>query len=219
MMMKEFESGSSGNCSFLHIMPKVVVLFDLGISYKKLKNYFLEHKLDLQNDSLKILVCISHNHGDHWKPTTYKQLIKNKNLKVKLHFPQEDCEITWEYVKVSSKQFKHGSKMTNFFVIDGKYGYLTDCNPSELINVLLWEKAYDLDELFIESNYDKSYQDYVVQASIVNGYDVNKGFERHFSKSDSDYAIAVLKPKKYYQIHKSRRFYEEYTGNNNHGEV
>lgn len=205
--MKNLISGSSGNCSFLLLEKDVLVLFDLGISYKQLKSR-LNFIVDLESDECSVLVLITHEHLDHWNKKTYKKLTSLENLKVELLSPDEEYSTMWEGYSIDSKPFKHGAIYTNFFVVDCRFGYLTDVEGDEVMNILMWEHAYDLEELFIESNYDREYLYFAEQASISNGYNVTHGFERHLSKQEAEYLIQCLEPERVETLHHSSRFYE-----------
>lgn len=205
-MMTEIQSGSKGNSSFLLLDGENLVLFDLGISFKKLSEGLLDGFVDIKNLEYNVIVCITHQHKDHWNTTTYKQLEKLPNLKLTLHFPQDETYILWEGYTISSKPFRHGTITSNFFVVDRTYGYLTDVSNDQLIDILLWKYAYNLQWLFVESNYDNEYLKYTNQASISNGYDVSSGFDRHLSIQEAEWLVENLKPTNTHYIHKSSRF-------------
>lgn len=212
MLMKSIHSGSDGNCAYIRLPQNQLVLFDLGLSCRKITSRLTNDGLDLDGQLWDVLVCITHQHSDHWQPTTYKQLGKTGTLATTLFFPQEpEGERQWFEHKVQWKKFRHGTITTNFFILDSKYGYLTDCSGDQMFNLAMWEPAEKLDELFIESNYDESYLDYIEQANLTVGYDVMSGFTRHLSNQESDWVVKSLKPKANYRTHKSSRFFEPMT--------
>lgn len=209
MNLKSIISGSTGNCASLLLEGINLILIDIGISFKQLNESVGElYGLDLKSNALNVLVLLTHNHTDHWKQVTYKALQKQDNLNVNVWYPQQDEFLTWNEHEIEVRQFKHGLKMTNFFIIDKSYGLLTDCEGSEIYNVLTYNSAYYLQELLIEANYDENYLDLVEQASLVNGYDVMSGFTRHLSKQEAEYIVESLQPVKYRFIHQSSRFFD-----------
>ena len=127
-------------------------------------------------------------------------------------FPSEPESILWNSYSIDSRPYRHGTTTTNFFIIDTCYGYLTDISPDQLIDVCMWDMAHDLDELFVEANYDESYKAYMEQAMIANNYNVESGFSRHLSRQESSWLVSSLKPKVTHFIHKSSRFYETVGG-------
>lgn len=208
MRMTNLISGSSGNCSFLLLDDETIVFFDLGISYKQLKAHTNNYGIDLESEELNVIILITHEHLDHWNNKTYLKIKSMKHLNVELVFPQKPYSSLIFGYSVDSMPFKHGNTISNFYVVDGSYGYLTDVEGSELFNILIWDQAYNLKELFIEANYDEMYLNYIEQASMSNGYNVNNGFERHLSIQQSEYIIGSLKPDASKTLHHSSRFYD-----------
>lgn len=212
-MIKEIQSGSSGNCSYL-FYPEYssLILIDLGISYTKLHDFLLEEEgLELKDNSwLNIAILVTHEHTDHWNAKVFKTLLKKTGIDyIPVFLKDMDFDCSLGQVPIRWKLFKHGSTTTRFYIIDGKYGYLTDVSPSELVSLALWEPAHNLEQLFIEANYDESWKDYLDQLAIANGYDINKGFVRHLSRQESNWLVEQLKPRECHTIHHSSRFYEE----------
>ncbi|MEZ7740456.1 MBL fold metallo-hydrolase [Gemella sanguinis] len=205
-------SGSDGNCVVIERM-----MIDIGLSYKKISKYL--HNIDI--------IFITHQHGDHVKKSTLKQ-IRKYHPKIKImcskqlkQFLKDDDLITLK----SGVQYNVKLKDTTItiepfdcvhnvvtqgivFKYNGEYGiYATDTNSLEnSYKCNLGNGVYDY--FFIEANYDK----YKLRA-IDNdkyGYDVIKGARRHLSKQDS-YNFYLLNRRnvdsKYIQLHKSSRFY------------
>lgn len=209
MQMQSIHSGSDGNCAYLALEDHRIILFDLGISCKQIVKRLTEDGFDLDGQLWDILICITHQHSDHWQPITYRTLGKLDTVALHLHFPQtNDGEISWFDHQIKWRKFRHGTITTNFFVVDGKYGYLTDCSGDQIFDLATWDVAYGLDELFIESNYDESYLGYLEQANLAIGYDAMGGFTRHLSNQESDWVVECLKPKANFRTHKSSRFFE-----------
>lgn len=211
MDMKTIESGSSGNCSYVFYKDEnTLILFDLGISFKKLNSYLLEHEnIALDRDKLNVSILVTHGHSDHWLVSTFNSLCKWDNLDIKIAIPKGD-EVTFTNFNhtISAKKFVHGDTFTRFYILDESYGYLTDCNKDELPKIVLWKKAYNLKELLIEANYDEYYLDNTARLSLVQGYNVTNGFERHLSKQDAEFIIFMIHPQTYKTIHHSKRFFE-----------
>lgn len=210
MKMQEIKSGSSGNCSYLFFKPENnLIIFDLGISFRELNNYLIEHEdLDLKNNTeTTVTVLITHGHLDHWNSTTYKQLDKNLRYLDRI-YPSVNGAVYSFHHEIEYFLFHHGNTRTRFYVVDEAFGYLTDISPDEILNVVSHPELHDLAELFIEANYDEYYKKVINQASIANAYDVNSGFSRHLSKTESAFVVASLNPKEVNLIHKSSRFYE-----------
>lgn len=208
MKMKVIESGSSGNCSYL-FTQNLLVLFDLGISYTKIYNHFLEYEdLDLEFYDGEILVAVTHRHNDHWKPKTFSMLQAKTDCSVKLWSPLSLTKSEHELYPIVAIPFSHGKVVTNLFVVEGKYAYLTDCDVENVWDVMYTEEMYNLDELLIESNYDERYNHNISTLSIANGYNVGKGFERHLSKQATELIVATCEPNHYETIHHSSRFYD-----------
>lgn len=205
-------SGSAGNCVIIERL-----MIDIGLSYKKIEKYL--HKIDV--------IFITHQHTDHVKKTTLKQ-IRKYHPRIKILCSKELSEYLQdnELIKVNnyvqyeinmkeSKLILQPFKCKHNVVCQGivfKYGdnyciYATDTSTLEYsYNCTLGEGVYDY--FFIEANYDK----YKIRAmdKTKYGYDVIKSAMRHLSKQDS-YDFYLMNRRnvdsEYIQLHKSNRFY------------
>lgn len=205
-------SGSDGNSV---VIGRVMI--DIGLSYKKLEKYL--HKVDV--------IFITHQHIDHVKKPTLKQIRKyHPNIKImcskalKEHLKDDDLipvRSNVQYtvkVKDSTFTFQPFDCVHNVptqglvFQYGDEFGiYATDTNTLEhSYECTLGNGVYDY--FFIEANYDK-YKIKAVDKSKY-GYDVIKNARRHLSKQDS-YDFYLLNRRdnnsKYIELHKSSRFY------------
>jgi Cft2 family RNA processing exonuclease len=205
-------SGSDGNSV---VIGRVMI--DIGLSYKKLENYL--HKVDV--------IFITHQHIDHVKKPTLKQIRKyHPNIKImcgkalKEYLKDDDLipvRSNVQYtvkVKDSTFTFQPFDCVHNVptqglvFQYGDEFGiYATDTNTLEhSYECTLGNGVYDY--FFIEANYDK-YKIKAVDKSKY-GYDVIKNARRHLSKQDS-YDFYLLNRRdnnsKYIELHKSSRFY------------
>lgn len=205
-------SGSDGNCV---IIGRVMV--DIGLSYKKIDKYL--HNVDM--------IFITHQHTDHVKKPTLKQ-IRKYHPKIKILCSKHLKEYLKDNELISVRnnvQYNVKLKDTTFifqpfeckhnvptqgivFKYDEEYGiYATDTNTLEhSYECNLGDGYYDY--LFLEANYDK-YKIKAIDKSKY-GYDVIKNARRHLSKQDS-YDFYLLNRRnvdsKYIELHKSSRFY------------
>lgn len=222
-------SGSSGNCHLLAIEElKTVVLLDIGVPFKTVFGYMKQVEFDVEH----VVVCVTHEHGDHWKRTTYDQ-IKKKYDDVWLMFrqyPSKGQEGVRFFNKLVNKnikllvtqhQFSHGStessiyrlciiEQTDFQPVE-RAMYATDIDPNNATKIAKSDLFHDMDLMMIEANYDdRHFMDFVMNPSrfVSFGYDVSGGFVRHLSKQQSEMIVAEQKPKEVMYIHKSTRFYD-----------
>lgn len=205
-------SGSDGNCV---VIGRVMI--DIGLSYKNLEKYL--HKVDV--------IFITHQHIDHVKKPTLKQIRKyHPNIKIMCSRALKEYLKDDDLIPVRSKvQYTVKVKDSTFtfqpfdcvhnvptqglvFQYDDEFGiYATDTNTLEhSYECTLGNGVYDY--FFIEANYDK-YKIKAVDKSKY-GYDVIKNARRHLSKQDS-YDFYLLNRRdtnsKYIELHKSSRFY------------
>lgn len=212
MEYKIINSGSDGNCVIIERM-----MIDIGLSYKKIEKYL--HKIDM--------IFITHQHTDHVKKATLKQ-IRKYHPKIKImcskalkdHLKDKDLIVVKSNVQYNVKlkdtilTFQPFDCVHNVptqgivFKYNDEYGiYATDTNTLEhSYECNLGDGLYDY--FFIEANYDK-YKIKAIDKSKY-GYDVIKNARRHLSKQDS-YDFYLLNRRsensKYIELHKSTRFY------------
>lgn len=206
--MVNVATGSSGNFSYLLLEPHLLVFFDIGISFRQISKALKKGEIDIKDPELKVLVLVSHEHTDHWKPKTYYGITKTFP-QVTMIMPDSDLSFMWEGYSIDCIRFTHGDTFTSAFIVDMTYGYLTDCDNDEAFSVLLHRELYHLDELLLEANWDEYFLNYLEQIKIANGYDPMTGFTRHLSKQRSEYLVRCLQPREVQYIHQSARFYRK----------
>lgn len=224
-------SGSSGNCHLLAIEElNTVVLLDIGVPFKTVFGYMQQIEFDIEH----VVVCVTHEHTDHWKRTTYEQ-IKKKYEDVYLMFrkhPSNDEKqegirffngLVNENIKllVTQHQFSHGSTESSIYrlcIIEQEQRqpvermmYATDIDPNNATEIAKSDLFHDMDLMMIEANYDdRHFLDFLMNPArfISYGYDVSGGFIRHLSKQQTQMIIDMQKPKESMLIHKSTRFFD-----------
>jgi phosphoribosyl 1,2-cyclic phosphodiesterase len=163
-------SGSSGNCSLLHLGDGRWVMIDAGFSMKQTKQRMRTH--DISMDMVGDLV-LTHLDRDHFNPVWCKTIAR-QNIKIHIHkdhVPRatragiaEDCIVPFEHsidlhgTTVETIQFAHDMLGTSGFIFDNgdvRFGFATDLGrvPPELL-----DRYVDLDAIAFESNYDPTMQ-------------------------------------------------------------
>lgn len=163
-------SGSSGNCSLLHLGGDRWVMIDAGFSMKQTKLRMRTHdiSMDMVNDFL-----LTHLDGDHFNPA-WCRTIARRNIRVHVHKDHvtraaqagipTDCVVPFDNnidlhgVNVETIQFAHDALGTSGFIFDTgnvRFGFATDLGhvPPQLL-----EKYVNLDAIAFESNYDPTMQ-------------------------------------------------------------
>lgn len=197
-------SGSSGNAVRIGDM-----LFDCGVSYKK---------LEMELYSIRYLL-ITHTHTDHINMNTFNHIVKK--------FPRITVIGNWDVarkVKVDeivgdTTTLKMNDRVIQSFpnvhdvpchgfaisMKDLNIIYATDTNTLE--NAPKWK--YDM--LFIESNHDENkIQQIQNNSKKLYGYDAWRGALRHLSTQKSKafyYMNRRDKDSMWVELHKSKRFY------------
>ena len=163
-------SGSSGNCSLLHLGNGRWVMIDAGFSMKQTKLRMKTHdiSMDMVDDFL-----LTHLDRDHFNPA-WCRTIARRSIRVHVHKNHvarathagisTDCILPFEHsidlhdINVETIQFAHDSLGTSGFIFDTggvRFGFATDLGrvPPQLL-----EKYVDLDAIAFESNYDPTMQ-------------------------------------------------------------
>jgi phosphoribosyl 1,2-cyclic phosphodiesterase len=163
-------SGSSGNCSLLHLGSKRWVMIDAGFSMKQTKERMKTHSitLDMVSDLL-----LTHLDRDHFNPAWCRTL-KQRGIRVHVHLHHvararsagiaEECIVPFDGrvdlrgVDVETVSVAHDVLGTIGFIFDinsVRIGYATDLGhvPTKLL-----ERFVNLDAVIIESNYDPMMQ-------------------------------------------------------------
>lgn len=197
-------SGSSGNAVLVEDM-----LFDIGVSFKTLKEYLYRVKY----------IFITHRHSDHFNPKTYKQIKKkfpritwivNYDLAVFgefEYFVGDKTRVEIEDGYIQSFLCVHDVPCSGFAIRykDFNLIYATDTNTLEHAPV----GKYDY--LFIESNHDENKIKQIQGVSKQKyGYDAWAGSMRHLSTQQSKafyYLNRRDKDSVWVELHKSGRFY------------
>lgn len=160
-------SGSSGNCG-LYVSEGTAILFDLGVSVRRLRQALAALEMDIQDLSA---VLVTHEHTDHSKGlATF-----TKNYEVPIYATQPTAEALLHKVPQAEKnlcQFRggesfsiHGISVQSFltphdaaesvgYVLDEEhhcFGYATDLGfiPAQVKEMLM-----GCDTVVLESNHD-----------------------------------------------------------------
>lgn len=148
-------SGSRGNCWYVS-NGETAVLFDLGVSWKKL----LRSGVDL---SILDAVLITHDHNDHWNYETYKKLDRLEYISMAKPAPIElECQKE-VYLEVAGAMGPSLSYNVDIFPVEHDPGvpcvayyhrplrtmYATDCRYIPQI-------PHDCKILIAEANYSKA---------------------------------------------------------------
>lgn len=212
------------------------VLFDIGVSFKKIRPTLIKYKIKA--------VFISHKHSDHYNKSTLHQLIAifpwikiivNQDIadKIKSDFGRtfKNVVVIKDDTKVtipSSDSTKYHSLIIRIFHTDHEIDLMSNgyqgekvyngATPSETfvfatdfwnINNLPKSK---LDYFFLEANYQQDTFNKVLKEGSMPFWSV-KGTDRHFSREQShEYYLKHRKSEQsiYVPLHKSSRMYHSY---------
>lgn len=197
-------SGSSGNAVRIGDM-----LFDCGVSYKK---------LEMELYSIRYLL-ITHTHTDHINMNTFNHIVKK--------FPRITIIGNWDVarkVKVDEIVGDMTTLKMNDRVIQSFanvhdvpcHGFAISMNGLNIIyatdtNTLENAPKWKYDMLFIESNHDENkIQQIQSNSKKLYGYDAWRGALRHLSTQKSKafyYMNRRNKDSMWVELHKSKRFY------------
>jgi len=169
-------SGSKGNCTYINIEDKHM-LIDIGLSMKKTNELLLiHHGIDLEDISI---IMITHRHGDHiqgLKPILNKQKhikfiihpdVRSDILKSKgINIPQDrlieikNNNITGNSVSMRLFELKHDVPCFGFQVTDKVSGesYVHIADNGGWINKDILESIKGATHYAIESNHDLTLQ-------------------------------------------------------------
>lgn len=199
---KVIASGSAGNCVKIENL-----IFDIGVSYKAIKEYLYTTKY----------IIITHTHSDHVKESTFKRIRKEfprikfiGNYEVNNKFEMdlvslEDVPVVLDGLTLIPFDCPHD-------VLN--YGYTFDLKGFKVIyatDTVSLDKAPTgpYDYLFIESNHDENKLK-EIQSVNKNGYRPFLGAKRHFSTQEAKlfYYMNRKGPESVLiELHKSNRFY------------
>ena len=197
-------SGSSGNAVRIGDM-----LFDCGVSYKK---------LEMELYSIRYLF-ITHTHTDHINMNTFKHIIKK--------FPRITVIGNWDVAKkvkvdeivgdMTTLKFKDRTVQSFANVHDVPcHGFVVSMKDLNIIystdtNTLKNAPKMKYDMMFIESNHDENKIRQIQNNSKkLYGYDAWRGALRHLSTQQSKafyYMNRRNKDSMWVELHKSNRFY------------
>lgn len=224
-------SGSSGNCHLLAIEALHTVIFlDLGVPYKTVNGYMKEIDFDVEH----IVVCVTHEHKDHWKATTYNRLKESyddvylmfrkfpiSKGKEGIRFFANQIVADGLTIHISQHQFSHGSTESSIYrimIVDTvnhkrieTLAYGTDIDMTNGLKLEQDTLFKNLDMFILEASYDERHLMDLIenpQHYLSYGYDVAKGFVRHLSRQQSERIMEKQTPKEYMFVHQSSRFYE-----------
>lgn len=163
---KSLSASSKGN-AWLVKKRKRYLLIDLGISYKKLEEYFYYEGLDLEQIAG---ICVSHEHSDHSRGLVSLQ--KNLNLPIYCNFltaeslcetyntnfncniftNEEEFEI--EDFKITPFSIPHDASDPVAFKICAEEEKLAICTDLGYAHKGIYHQLQKLNALVIESNHD-----------------------------------------------------------------
>lgn len=200
-------SGSDGNCVVIEDM-----MFDVGVSYKKLKHALPHIKY----------IFVTHRHTDHIKPVTFKRIsreyprikwIVNYNVAETFgvdYFHKmvgDKTSIKLKDRTIEAFQCVHDVPCSAFVITynDGSnFIYATDTATLEYAPVRKYDK------LFLESNHDE----YKLEQALVQqkkySYNAYSNGLRHLSTQKSKefyYLRRKNRDSEWVELHKSSRFY------------
>lgn len=199
-------SGSTGNFNLIENIDitgeKIVFAMDIGKPFKYLEPYLYD--VDV--------ILISHRHGDHYIPATYKQIRENfpsilviTNQEVAdLIASQglmpidyvlnagEGMQIGDVYVRAFENE--HGDQYdpvdcTGWILYDGYENilYSTDMTTTEHYRAYLDKHQLKLDTILLEANYDVNVVGFIESMKLHTGFSIfNNGSERHMSKQEHE---------------------------------
>lgn len=169
-------SGSEGNA----LLINNELLIDCGVPYSKVAPYLKDLKF----------VLVTHQHGDHYNPTTLNKIkyerplvevlvnsdLNTSELNFKVHPLYADkMMMAGGYIIIPQKLYHNVSNLA--FIVkhqSGKFFYGTDTFEVKHIS-----KAQGLDFYFLEMNFDENIVDDIVEREIK---DSNIGFT-HYEES------------------------------------
>ncbi len=205
MQIKIIGSGSTGNSVVIDD-----ILIDCGLPFNKIKDYLYDVKH----------LFITHIHGDHLKPSTLKRIQKEfPHITVYANYDVaqvyrvdkvfgDDTLIELSQAKtIQSFPCVHDVPTHGFVIttMDERLIYATDTSSLDLA------PAGKYDTLMIESNYDEKKVDLIRNSCKKDyGYDVWANAKRHLSTQQCKafyYTRRKSKKSRFYELHKSRRFY------------
>jgi len=213
MRIIEFQTGSEGNCCVAY-EDDVLVMFDCGLSMKKLNQYLKANEIDLSSFK-NFYLLISHEHTDHYNDTTVSELLLTYNP---IMIWGDRLYVDYK-VQIQSKAFSHGDLTSYGYVVEFPswytVGYIIDIDSSniadskfEIVKYKKFKEFKNLSYLFIEANYDEEKEKEYLSADVSYlGYDASSGFKRHLSKQESEAIIKYLSPTDFTTIHHSSRFF------------
>lgn len=163
-------SGSSGNCSLLHL-NNTWVMIDAGFSMKQTKERMRTHCITL--DDVQDVV-ITHFDRDHFNPV-WSKTFTNRKMRVHIHEKHiaraqragldERCivpfttNIQMHGAHVETVHFAHDALGTIGFIFDTgslRFGFATDLGR---VPQVLLDRFVNLDGIAFESNYDPMMQE------------------------------------------------------------
>lgn len=164
MKIKILASGSKGNCTYISSL-NANILIDVGISYKKIKNFLEEDEINMSDIDA---IVITHTHNDHINGLA--SVIKKENypvyIKEELYddirkiIPDENINIIdGEFLKINDLDIEclkmsHDADCYSFIINDGYKSiyYVTDTG---YINRKHLNKIKNKNMYLIESNHNE----------------------------------------------------------------
>lgn len=223
-------SGSTGNFNLITYTDitgeQMTIATDIGKPFK----YLEKHLFPVD------VILISHVHGDHYQPATYKQIrqafpsiiiIGNSEVNARIeqdNLPPLDyvldatdgIQIGDVYIKAFENE--HGSPEApvdccGWVMYDGHTNilYATDMSTTLHYQAYLDKHNIKLDTILLEANYDPQIVGFIEDYRIHTGYSIfNNGSERHMSKNEFDWFCehyAKSERTKCEPLHRSATFY------------
>ena len=193
-------SGSSGNCFYIQIDDKEIIV-DMGIGYRKVKDALLSNNRSLTNIKA---IFITHGHYDHIKAklaitnNTNCDLYGNETLayclsglKAKFNILEFDEINIVDEIEVKMFKVGHDFEITtgySFTYNNQKVAYVTDCGK---VTKEIYKELKGSDVVIIEANHDiemlkNGYYTYELKRRILSTHG-------HLSNKDCASVINKLK--------------------------